>query len=171
MYNESSSDVFCEVLVEHKKGSAEKIRMVLYIVIAVALLAASLLFVPALAIFNVLVWALVYFLMRQDIKEYEYIFTSGELDIDVIIARSKRKRRITVNTDQMEVFAPEGDHHLDGYQHGQFEDHDYSANDPSMKNYIYVGTVEDKRVRVKITPNEKLIRKMYEYAPSKVVRQ
>lgn len=44
--------------------------------------------------------------------EYEYIVTNGEMDIDKIIAKRRRKRLITVNARTFERFGPfkESDH-------------------------------------------------------------
>ena len=43
-----------------------------------------------------------YYLFQRLNREYEYIYTGGEVDIDVIYGRSKRQRLITVKPRQVE---------------------------------------------------------------------
>ncbi len=43
-----------------------------------------------------------YYLFQRLNREYEYIYTGGEVDIDVIYGRSKRQRLITLKPRQVE---------------------------------------------------------------------
>lgn len=56
-----------------------------------------------LAIAGVVYFALV--LLRNFNLEYEYIFTNGDLDIDVVKARKTRKRMVSFNTKNIELMA------------------------------------------------------------------
>ena len=41
--------------------------------------------------------------------EYEYVFVNGDLDIDKIMNKARRKKRMSsVDADQMELLAPVG---------------------------------------------------------------
>ena len=40
--------------------------------------------------------------------EYEYVFVNGDLDIDKIMNKARRKRMFSVDADQMELLAPVG---------------------------------------------------------------
>ena len=57
------------------------------------------------AVFVLSIWAANKFIRLQNI-EYEYIVTNGELDVDKIMGRSKRKRLVTADARNFEVFAP-----------------------------------------------------------------
>ena len=48
------------------------------------------------------------FLFRNMDLEYEYLFVNGELDVDKIIARSKRKKVFSTNLEELELLAPTG---------------------------------------------------------------
>lgn len=57
--------------------------------------------IPAVIILFVGIW-----LMGNQSVEYEYIITNGEMDIDKIIGKRKRKRMITLDLSAAEDFAP-----------------------------------------------------------------
>ena len=168
--NSTSGDVFCEVLVNHKKGTAEILKIVLAVLVGVVLTGVVLMLVPSIIFLMILVWALIVFIIKLQKIEYEYIFTSGVLDIDKISGDYKRKRKMTITMDTIEIVAPEGSHELDGYSHGNYKICDFSANDPQQKNYIMVGSCNNEQVKVKITPNEKMLDHMFSYSPRKVKR-
>lgn len=48
-------------------------------------------------------WGAYKLIMRSSI-EYEYIFTNGDLDVDKIIARSSRKRIVSINCSKVERY-------------------------------------------------------------------
>jgi hypothetical protein len=47
---------------------------------------------------------LAYFLGTRQYTEYEYIITNGEIDIDKIVAKSKRSRLLTVKVSAFTAF-------------------------------------------------------------------
>ena len=46
-----------------------------------------------------------YWLFQRLNKEFEYIYTNGEVDIDVIFGRTSRKRLITIKANQVEIMS------------------------------------------------------------------
>lgn len=48
----------------------------------------------------------VYLLLRLQNVEYEYIVTNGEMDVDKIEGKSKRKRLVTIELSSVTEFAP-----------------------------------------------------------------
>lgn len=105
-------DAFVEKIV------ARKLSVKHYILIGAILLGVPLILILLLSIplvgeivsflgifaFAALVY-LAYRLIRSMSIEYEYIVTNGDLDIDVITAKSKRKRIISASADQIELIA------------------------------------------------------------------
>ncbi len=106
-------DIFCEYLVE-KKSSSDKIKKH-------ALTLACIIFLLAVFYFCVLVkprfvalvpilWGGAIFgtvvLRRNFAIEYEYIFTNGVLDIDVIKGRARRKNLVSIPCKSIEYMAP-----------------------------------------------------------------
>ena len=50
-----------------------------------------------------------FLLSRQLNIEYEYILTNDNLDVDMIIARSRRREMLSVDVKTFEILAPVGD--------------------------------------------------------------
>jgi hypothetical protein len=169
MYS-TSGDVFCEVMVSHRKGTAEYLKIVLAILAGVVLTLGVLMFVPSIIFLMILVWALIVFIIRLQKVEYEYTFTSGDLDIDKISGDFKRKRKMSISMDTIEIVAPEGSHELDSFSHNNYKVFDFSANDPTLKNYVIIGSWQNLQVKVLITPNEKMLDHMFSCGPRKVKR-
>ena len=97
-------------------------------------------------------------------KEYEYIFTAGELDIDCIVARSKRSRLLTVkvaSADKGGIYRPERmeREHFDAKIFAYCD-----ANDPDNR-YLVVNDSKKGRVLLVFSPDEKLLKNMRPYLP------
>ena len=101
MYNGANGDTFCEVLVSRRRGTPEKLKAALAIVVGLLFSAIIILLVPMFFILLIPVWALVIFIVRMQKLEYEYIFTSGDLDIDVLIGNYKRKTRMSLSMEDI----------------------------------------------------------------------
>lgn len=96
-------DVYKEQLVKYHPDSVDKMKKASVIVIAVSLMFIALYvffliipYPPMALVAIVLLGYGAYCFLRTLNYEYEYIFTNGELDIDKIVAKSKRKRLCTV---------------------------------------------------------------------------
>ena len=153
----SSGDVFSEVIVKRKLTTGNYVVRVLCAIVTLVLLALFILgffaALPGLFIFAIIILVIEYFVIKFQKVEYEYIFTSGELDFE-----------------SMEVLAPEGSHYLDGYNHTDgIKVYDFSTRDKSKKRYVYVGANGSQgRIKVIFEPSEKMLDNMYHFSPSKV---
>ncbi|MGN0603428.1 MAG: hypothetical protein ACI4I2_05570 [Oscillospiraceae bacterium] len=101
-------DVFVEQLV---KKPADGKTLALKILIAFGVILVSLfclyLMLIGIVIALLLIFAAIYggfYLISGLNAEYEYIVTNGEIDIDKIIAKRKRKRLITAKPSKFEAF-------------------------------------------------------------------
>ena len=47
--------------------------------------------------------------------EYEYLYVNGELDIDAIYSKQKRKKMGSYDASELEILAPENSHELDSF--------------------------------------------------------
>ena len=105
-----TQDVFIEKIVARKMGPRQAALIALLVLVSLLLIFAALLFFPYLGAFTLPVIAgvcwLAYYVMLFFRVEHEYILTNGELDIDRIIARRRRKRLFSVDISSFEMFAP-----------------------------------------------------------------
>lgn len=102
-------DTFFEQIVSVKRTGAQ-IAGVIGIMLAMIVLlyfVFSLMMTPLAPIAFLLAigicWVSYKLIMRSSI-EYEYIFTNGDLDIDKIIAKSSRKRMVSINCSKVERY-------------------------------------------------------------------
>lgn len=163
-------DVFIEVLVKRNRKATDLPMKILLVVVVLVLIAGGILFMPLLIPLGLIVgfieW---YFIFPRFDVEYEYSFVNGEIDIDAIYSKEKRKHLDTVEVDTLECVAPYGSHELDRFQH-DFTVADYSALDPERKPYVCVQAKEKRLVYLQLEDKaltdairNRIPRKFFEY--------
>lgn len=163
------SDIFLEQIVKQQKSAKQIVRNCLIIfgglVIACALLPFSL-FRPTYGPFVFLVFAGVLYYTWYIVSglnlEFEYIFTNGDLDIDKISNKRKRKRMASIRIPKISLFSE-----LDAakFDKKAFDVvYDAAQSFQSAQNYMiqYVNR-EGKKCVLIFTPNEKLVEAIRKY--------
>lgn len=162
-------DFYTEQLIKKKtdgKDIAIKILLIVLTVISffIAFLLPLLILVPILFIV-----ADVFLFRRMDV-EYEYIYINGDLDIDKVMHKERRKHMLSVNVKDMELLAPEGAFQLQSYKTGKI--YDYSSGITSAPNrYVLVFTRAGETAKILIEPNSDLVEGFFLMAPRKVIRK
>jgi len=151
-------DVFNEQLVKKRPNAADTAAKAgLILGVAVILFAA----VSVVRDFGIYIGAAAgigaYFLIKRLNKEYEYIFTNGELDIDVIYSRSSRKRLFSGDVRNFEIMA-----HVSDAAHARElsqvkETKKYHSGITGESTYAFIATYKGKRMKVIIEPDEKML--------------
>ncbi|MCI9539741.1 MAG: hypothetical protein HFG39_01600 [Lachnospiraceae bacterium] len=164
------SDLYSEWIVKRKKpvwALPAKIILILFTAIMAffAMAGFIILAIPALILGYV-----TYRLSLNWDLEYEYTFVKGELDIDKIMAKAKRKRCAVFNMEQTEVVAPEGAHQLDNFKNTPCKVMDFSSGIPENKKYIMYTSYHNEIVKVIFEPNDRMLDDMWNTAPRKVVK-
>ncbi len=131
------SDVFHEHLVKRQKKASEQVIKYILIALTAVLVLAGLLIMPIILIAALAILAVDYFMIPKFDVEYEYQYVNGEIDIDAIYGRQRRKRLGTITSDGIECIAPLGSHNLDRYNVG-YNVVDYSSLDPADKPTVIV---------------------------------
>ena len=163
-------DIFCEYLVQ-KKSSSDKIKQILLIIacIWVCLLA---LFACTVVFFGMLwlvppIWGIAIYgtviLRRNYSIEYEYIFTNGQLDIDIIKGKSKRKSLLSIHTRNIEYMAP--------YNCMNVADREVidAIYDENRRGKYYADFSQDgTNYRLLFQPPEKILSNMKKYNPRNI---
>ena len=100
-------DIFVEEMVVRKKTVLNYLLSALIVLAAVALIVLVWLVVPFVSTVLIIILGFAAYLgLKFQYTEYEYSFTSGELDVDRIQAKRKRKRMLEINQRQIKVMAP-----------------------------------------------------------------
>lgn len=116
-------DIFLEYIVK-KKQTPKSMALNIGIIVLACILTYVLLVISASYLrlgtigFVVIaaIWFFVYILLTMSSKEFEYSITNGELDIDVIISRRKRKHLLSAKLRTIELCA---NVHDPAYQHAK----------------------------------------------------
>lgn len=162
-------DNFKEQLVSRKPDTSVFIKKAGIFVIAVFIAVMLFIFLNVLSLILIalLFWG-AYYLIRSFDVEYEYICTNGDLDIDKIIAKSRRKRLTTVDIKNAVDF---------GSVNGKIFNKEYSTIDASSgdndnENTYYLAYRDSKygMCYVLISPNEDMLEVIKTYLPRTIRR-
>lgn len=167
-------DNFCEQLVEKQSGSSAKTRRMILIFVGgalvLALLIITIMFMGNILSMFTLLMALgsaymIYTGIQNMQIEYEYTFTNGELDIDKIIAKKKRKELISVDVKTFSSFGR--------YNENMPETEDMtvvlcSDNIASHEYYADLQHGEYGNTRIIFSPNDELLDSITVFLPVKL---
>lgn len=107
-----------------------------------------------------------YFISMKNI-EYEYIFTNGELDIDCIYNKNKRKRVFSAEAKSFEIFAHVEDKSHESVFDTATEKKDYSSGKIKDNTYVFVCNYKGKKMKITFEPNESLLKAITPYLGQK----
>ncbi|HAL73597.1 MAG TPA: hypothetical protein DCM45_00720, partial [Clostridiales bacterium] len=101
--------------------------------------------------------------------EYEYIVTNGDLDIDQIVARRKRKRIFSCKSKEIELMAKVGgDEWRDAQKQTGRKLLDCSAAVAADGNWFILSEYKGQRLLVVFAPDDRMLKSMRRYNPSKI---
>lgn len=100
--------------------------------------------------------------------EYEYLYVSRSLEIDSIYSKEKRRKTAEYDLDQMEIFAEEGAFQLDEYNNTKAVDKDYTSGEDGIRAWVLVVRTGHEVERVRLEPNEEMIKALRSVYPRKV---
>ncbi len=112
--------------------------------------------------------ALDVFMFRRLKVEYEYLFVNGDLDIDKIMNKSKRKKQFSMNVADMDLLAP-----ADAVELHQFQNvktYDFSSRTGQARVYALIVSNQGEKKKVLFEPNDIIVEGFYMMAPRKVIR-
>ncbi|MGN1165922.1 MAG: DUF6106 family protein [Lachnospiraceae bacterium] len=162
------SDFYTEQLIKKQPNMKDTLKKLGLIILAIVSVLVVFVF-PIGIIFSIIIIVLVCFLFTRLDIEYEYLYVNGDLDIDKIMHKSKRKRVFSANVKEMELLAPAGDHHLDQYRNTKVID--LSSSSESANLYAMIVPQNGVMTKLIFEPNETIIEGMFLMAPRKVVRK
>lgn len=162
------SDLYSEVLVKKERTMKDKLikggMITLVVLFALTGLVMPLLFFVAIAL-----GIAAYFILPGTDLEFEYLFVNGELDVDKIMSKSKRKRVKSLNLSECDIMAPLNSHRMDYYNSNQkLKTQDFSSGNPEHKRFVIIARDGADTCKVIFEPDETLAKTMRNTAPSKV---
>lgn len=110
-----------------------------------------------------------YFVIPSLDLEYEYLYVNGELDIDKIMSKQKRKRVYSADVSAVELMAPTQSHELDHYKsRSDIKKKDFSSGRADAKTYTMVLKADQGMEMVTFEPGEIILKDMKRMAPREV---
>ncbi len=163
-------DLYQEILISRKTPFVNKIiKGAAYVATALFLLIGMLFLNPLYFIPGIALGACCYFLVPKLDLEYEYLYVNGELDIDAIYSKQKRKRIASYDMAELEILAPSTSHALDSYlNQGGVKVRDFTSRDPQTQSYTLVFSKDGKRDIIKVELNDVIVGDVRRIAPRKV---
>ena len=159
------NDIYTEQLL--KKQSSSKDNRIKFILIVLTL------GVVVMTLGNPL-WLLGIFIMigvdvwvfRSLNVEYEYLYINGNLEIDKIMSKSRRKKVFEMEINDLEVMALRGEAELKMYQ--GLKAQDYSSGNTNSRQYEMIVIQNGEMKRIIFEPNDVIVDGMRMLAPRKV---
>lgn len=163
------NDGYEEILVKRKNTPKDTILKGLTIGLIALLIGAGIfLFNPIFLILGMVLGFVAYYLILPNFDlEYEYLYVGGDIDIDKIMARRKRKRIASYSKDNLEVMAPTGSDHVASYEKNA-KIKDYTSADPEKKTWTLVYGTENSSDVIRLELTEEIAKDMRRFAPRKV---
>ncbi|MFV0504061.1 MAG: DUF6106 family protein [Lachnospirales bacterium] len=151
-------DVFKEQLVKKIPSTKDKLQGASYYFLAIVVTLFSFLILPQFAIFiAAAVFFGAYYLNTFLKIEYEYIFTNGEIDIDVIYNRIRRKKKVNFDVKNIELMTYIGNEKAAHTLSNTEVTMDCSSGVNTDKTYAIVIPIKGKKTKLLVEPNEKLL--------------
>ena len=162
------SDYYTEQLVK-KRPDAKDLAIKTGLIVLTVLTVLIVFIFPVGLILPILAIVLDVIMFRRLNVEYEYLYVKGDLDIDKIMNRAKRKRMFSMNVSEMELLAPLDAPELRLYQ--QAKAVDFTSGTGQAREYALILSDHGELKKVIFEPNETIIEGFYILAPRKVIRK
>lgn len=170
---------FCEYMVKRKKNTNDICKTILFILAGLILTYIILTYVymliriyaPFLISFIIpliaLVWYGVYKLIKKGNVEFEYALTSGELDIDRIENKMRRKRILNLHSRGIRIMAPASSiEYSDNYK--TLKTIDATSNSGTENVYFAVFDKDGQAQCLLFEPTSKMLDIMHRFNPENI---
>lgn len=162
------SDMYREILVKRETPASKKALKGIMIGASVLLIVGGFVIWPLLIAGAVLAVVTAIVTPKFNV-EYEYLYVNGELDIDAIYSKQKRKRVGSFDMAELEILAPENSHALDFYKNNKsLKVLDFTSGNPQAKAYMLVMNGDKERKSVKVELDDVIVNDIRRIAPRKV---
>lgn len=162
------SENYIEQIVPCKPPKGTGAVKVLLVVLCV--ISCILILIPYVGVFlTAAVIIFTIFIFRGYNYEYEYTYVDGELDVDKIIAKSKRKRLNSFDFKRLELAAPVGSQEAMRLEQGKYKTFDYTSNMSDARVYVAYVMNNNEMVRLLFEPNDSMLKEINYISPRKVI--
>ena len=162
------NDSYSELLVKKEQTGKDKVIKFLLIGVIAATAVVGVI-IPLVWVLTLGLGIAAYFILPNLDLEYEYVYVNGELDIDKIMAKSKRKRVQSFDLAKMEIMAPVNSHRMDYQNHNtKLKVLDFSSGNKEHKVYAMIIPDEKEICKVLLEPDQTLLENIQKSCPREV---
>lgn len=162
-------DSYKEILVKRETSGADQAQKFLIIGVTVLLAVGGIIVHPVLLLGALAMGIVCYFVLPRFDLEYEYLYVNGELDIDKIMSKQKRKKCASYDMNLLEILAPSNSHELDSFRNKQgLKVRDFTSRRPDAPSYSLVFNLEQGQELVKVELDADIVGDIRRIAPRKV---
>lgn len=163
-------DFYNEWILKKKRDLKDWLKISLSVIGALVLIYIAMCLVLLLRNMFVLVIAGIIYLAYKIIKstsvEYEYTVTNTDLDIDKIVARSKRTKVVSLNVRKIEYFAPYTEKYAQQYKNESITKRlDCSSGRADAKRFFAIYYNNGEKLCIIFEPTDKMIAHFETYVP------
>lgn len=163
------SDLYIELLVKKKAKATDTLKKGLMIMATVLFACAGILIHPLLLVAALAMGFADYFFLPNFDLEYEYLYVNGELDIDKIMSKQKRKRVARYDMKNVEILAPKKSHELDYHKGNKnLKVRDFSSGEENANIFGMVVKGDKAMELVYFEPNEAILKDIQRIVPRNV---
>ncbi len=163
-------DNYVEHLVKRKDPGYFMALKILCIAMDVVFLLIAFLFVPGI-IFLILSVVLTYFVFLNASVEYEYLYMSGMFSVDEVLNKSRRRKKLETNGEELVLIAPKNSASAKDELRGPCKIMDISGNGAENLKYAYIYMRNGEKHALIIEMTDALLKEMRFHTPSKVKMQ
>ena len=158
-----NEDAYAEWLVKRKDPPyAIPVKVLMVVILAVSVFLALVTLPVAAAV-------AAYLVFTNLSVEFEYLFVEGDLSIDRILAKTRRKKVMECKKDEIQIVAPSDSYLLKDHEKSGMKVYDCSSK-TGAKTYSLIYQQGADCVKVIFEPNDRMLRSMRSYIPGKLVR-
>ncbi len=162
------NDFYSEHLVKKRTEAKDVVIKIVMIILTVFCILFHRAIPLGIVVSALLIAADVFIFGMLDI-EYEYIYINGDLDIDMVIHKARRKRVCSVNIKDAELIAPSKSPEM--MIHKSVPKLDFSSKMPDAETYEILVNAAGVRKRIIFETKPEVIEDMWMRAPRKVIRK
>lgn len=162
------NETYVEFLIKRRntwKGIAMRMLSILLILVCVVVF----LFYGSIGMLaEIIACYLAFYIFKWTSIEYEYCYLTGDLIIDKVMGKYKRKRCVKVDMNLVEVVAPKGHEALREFENKPCTSKNYTSLMDQGTVYVIYYRKDSELLKLEFEPNEKIIEGMQLQAPRKV---
>ena len=162
-------DSYREIMVKRETSAMDQVKKISLIGLTVFMFAAGIFITPLLLLAGLALAIVCYFIVPGFDLEYEYLYVNGELDIDKIMSKQKRKKCASYDMNLLEIMAPSNSHALDSYRNKKdIKIRDFTSRRQDVLSYTLIFNLEKGQELVKVELDEAIVGDIRRIAPRKV---